>query len=402
MDGIRVLDLSRILAAPLAAQILGDLGAEIIKVERPVVGDDSRQYGPPFLSGDTSGGMSAFYLSCNRNKESVTIDYTTPRGKQLLLDLIGRSDVLLENFRPGVLAKYGLGYEDLRGRFPTLVYCSVTGFGQTGPYRDRPGYDGIFQALSGMMSVSGHPDGTPGAGPMKSGLSLIDILTALHTSTAVLAALRHRDQHGEGQHLDVSLLDCGLASMSHYVENYLVSGAVPERRGNGGFGGIPSQAFHCADGNQIFLVATTNPQFARACQALGHPELTADPRFASIAARIEHRLELLAVLEKIFAERDAAHWITALEAADVPVSPVNDVHAALADRHVRDRAMQINIAHPQLDTIPALRYPIRMSRTPVTDYTAPPVLGQDTREVLSRVVGLSDAAIDELQHDGAI
>jgi crotonobetainyl-CoA:carnitine CoA-transferase CaiB-like acyl-CoA transferase len=402
LAGIRVLDLSRILAAPLAAQLLGDLGAEIIKVERPMVGDDARQYGPPFLADDRDSGMSAFYLSCNRNKESVTIDYTTERGKQLLLELIARSDVLMENFRPGVLAKYGLGYEELSGRFPRLVYCSVTGFGQTGPYRHRPGYDGIFQALSGMMSVSGLPDGVPGAGPMKSGLSLIDILTALHTSTAVLAALRYRDLAGEGQHLDVALLDCGLASMSHFVENFLVSDVVPERRGNGGFGGIPSQAFACADGKQLFLVATTNPQFARTSRALGQPDLIDDPRFSSIAARIEHRLELLGILEALFAKRTAAHWISALEAVDVPVGPVNDIREALADEHVRDRGIEISMEHEQLGAIPGLRYPIRMSRTPVAEYGAPPTLGENTRDVLSRVLGLDDASIDELERAGAI
>lgn len=402
LDGIRVLDLSRILAAPLAGQLLGDLGAEIIKVERPTVGDDAREYGPPFLSDNSGGGMSAFYLSCNRNKRSVTIDFTIKRGKELLLELIDRSDVLVENFRPGVLAKYGLGYEDLRHRCPRLVYCSVTGFGQTGPYRHRPGYDGIFQALSGMMSVSGLPDGVPGAGPMKSGLSLVDILTGLHASTAILAALRYRDLHGEGQHLDVSLLDCGLASMSHFVENFLVSDVVPERRGNGGFGGIPSQAFECADGKLLFLVATSKPQFARTCRVLGLAELTDDPRFASIAARIEHRLELLGILGSRFAEGDAAQWISALEAVDVPVSPVNDIREALADEHVRDRALEISMAHRQLGAIPGLRYPIRMSRTPVAEYSAPPTLGENTREVLTRVLGLDEESIDDLERDGAI
>lgn len=402
LAGIRVLDLSRILAAPLAAQLLGDLGAEIIKVERPAVGDDARQYGPPFWNDEADGGMSAFYLSCNRNKQSVTLDFTTDRGKRVLLELIGQSDVLVENFRPGVLAKYGLGYDDLCDRFPRLVYCSVTGFGQTGPYRDRPGYDGIFQALSGMMSLSGLPEGVPGAGPMKSGLSLIDILTGLHCVIAILAALRYRDLHGEGQYLDVSLLDCGMASMSHFVENYLVSGVVPERRGNAGFGGIPSQAFECADGKQLFIVATTNPQFARTCGVLGRVELIDDPRFASIVARIEHRLELLEILGSIFAERDAAQWISALKAADVPVGPVNDIREALADEHVRDREIEINMEHEKLGAIPALRYPIRMSRTPVVEYSAPPTLGEHTRKVLARVASLNESAIDDLEREGAI
>lgn len=387
LDGVRILDLSRILAAPLATQMLGDLGADVVKVERPVVGDDARAYGPPFLADDRSTGLSAFYLSCNRNKRSITLDFTTERGKEILLALLERSDVLVENFRPGVLAKYGLGYEDLKERFPRLVYCSVTGFGQTGPYRHRAGYDGIFQAMSGMMGVSGVPDGQPGAGPMKSGLSLIDILTGYYTSTALLAALRHRDANGEGQYLDVSLLDCGISSISHYAENYLVDGNVPARRGNGGFGGIPSQAFVCADGKQFFIVATTNPQFGRACAAIGHPELIEDPRFDSIAARIEHREELLPILEKIFVQREAAHWIEVLGAADVPVAPVNDIAEALADEHVRERGLQMTMEHHAAGTIPGLRYPIRFSGTPVAEYSAPPTLGEHTDEVLTDLLG---------------
>lgn len=402
LAGIRVLDLSRILAAPLATQMLGDLGAEIIKVERTVVGDDSREYGPPFLNDDRAGGMSAFYLSCNRNKRSITLDYTTERGKDLLLRLLEWADVLVENFRPGVLAKYGLGYADLRDRFPRLVYCSVTGFGQTGPYRERAGYDGIFQAISGMMSVSGLPDGVPGAGPMKSGLSLIDILTGLHTTTGVLAALRHRDTHGEGQHLDVSLLDCGVAAISHYAENYLVSGEVPARRGNGGFGGIPSQAFEGADGKMFFIVATTNPQFGRACEAIGHPELCSDPRFSSIAARIEHRLELLPILEKIFLQREAGYWIDVLDAVDVPAGPVNDIQAALEDVQVRHRELRISMEHEELGAVPGLRYPIRMSGTPVERYAAPPALGEHTREILADVLGLDEATVAELRTEGVV
>lgn len=402
LTGIRIVDLSRILAAPLATQLLGDLGAEIIKVERPVVGDDARQYGPPFLDDDRTGGMSAFYLSCNRNKRSVTLDYTTTRGKTILLDLLARADVVVENFRPGVLARYGLGYPDLRARFPRLVYCSVTGFGQDGPYRDRAGYDGIFQAVSGMMSVSGQPDGTPGAGPMKSGLSLIDILTGLHTSTAILAALRHRDVTGAGQWLDVSLLDCGLAAISHYAQNFLVSGEVPARRGNGGFGGIPSQAFRCADGTLLFIVATTNPQFTRACAALDHPELPVDPRFDTIAGRIEHREQLLVILEKIFATRDAAHWIAVLDAADVPVGPVNDIRAALADEQVRHRAMRISMAHATRGEVPGLRYPVRLSDTPVEHYTAPPTLGEHTDEVLTQLLGIAEDDLAGLRGEGVI
>ena len=402
LAGLRVLDLSRILAAPLAGQMLGDLGAEVIKVEQPGRGDDAREYGPPFAPGHDGERMAAFFLSCNRNKQSVTLDFTTERGRELLLGLAGQCDVVLENFRPGVLDRHRLGWADLHERFPALVMCSVTGFGQDGPYRARAGYDGIFQALSGMMGASGLPDGVPGAGPMKSGLSLIDILTGLYVSSAVLAAIRHRDRTGEGQYLDVSLLDCGIASLSHYAENFLVGGEVPARRGNGGFGGIPSQAFTCADGKMIFIVATTNPQFSRACAAMGRPELIEDPRFDSIAARIEHRLELLDVLERIFAERPAADWLAALDAADVPVAPVNDIREALADPQVRHRDLQVSMPHPAFGELPALRYPIRMSATPVQRYDAPPELGADTRKVLGSLLGLGDTELDGLGAEGVI
>jgi crotonobetainyl-CoA:carnitine CoA-transferase CaiB-like acyl-CoA transferase len=402
LEGLRVLDLSRILAAPLAAQMLGDLGAEIIKVEQPGRGDDARQYGPPFAEGESGAQLAAFFISCNRNKRSVTLDFTTDRGRELLLGLVGECDVLLENFRPGVLDRHGLGWAELHERFPSLVMCSVTGFGQDGPYRARAGYDGIFQALSGMMGASGLPEGVPGAGPMKSGLSLIDILTGLYLSTAVLAAIRHRDRTGEGQYLDVSLLDCGIASLSHYAENYLVSGEVPVRRGNGGFGGIPSQAFTCADGKMIFIVATTNPQFSRACAAMGRPGLIDDPRFGSIAARIEHRLELLEILERIFAEEPAKHWLDVLDAADVPVAPVNDISEALADPQVRHRDLEVSMPHPAFGALPTLRYPIRMSGTPVDRYEAPPELGAHTREVLTSLLGVGDAELDVLAADGVI
>ena len=401
LDGIRVLDLSRILAAPLASQLLGDLGADVIKVEQPGRGDDARQYGPPFLHGADEDGMSAFYLSCNRNKRAIILDFTTERGRELALELAAQCDVVLENFRPGVLEKYGLGWAELHERHPGLVMCSVTGFGQDGPYRGRPGYDGIFQAVSGMMSVSGIPDGQPGAGSMKSGLSLIDILTGLYTSSALLAALRHRDRTGEGQHLDVSLLDCGVASLSHFAENYLVSGEIPQRRGNGGFGGIPSQAFECADGGMIFIVATTNPQFGRACEAFGRP-LIEDPRFNSITARIEHRLDLLAILEKIFLEQPRAYWLTELEARDVPVGPVNDIREALADEQVRSREVQMSMHDETLGAVAGLRYPIRMSATPVTEYAFPPRLGEDSGSVFRDLLGLTPEQVDELARTGVI
>jgi len=301
LAGIKVLDLSRVLAAPLAAQLLADLGAEVIKVERPGVGDEARQYGPPFLS-DKDGEPTrdaAFFLSCNRNKKSITVDLSSADGQAIVRKLAAQSDVVIENFKTGSLAKFGLDYDSVRAINPQLIYCSITGFGQTGPMAQKPGYDGIFQAMSGLMSVSGHPDGVPGSGPMKVGISMIDILTSLYAGNAITAALHHRDVHGgSGQHIDLSLLDCGLASLSHYAMNYLVSGVEQQRRGNGGFGGIPSQTFTCTD-REIFVVAGNNAHFARLCGAIERPELTEDPRFCNPASRIEHREELLEVLDEI-------------------------------------------------------------------------------------------------------
>jgi crotonobetainyl-CoA:carnitine CoA-transferase CaiB-like acyl-CoA transferase len=392
LAGIRVLDLSRVLAAPLAAQWLGDLGADVIKIERPGSGDESRTYGPPFLT-DRDGkitGTAAFYLSCNRNKKSVTVDHSTPEGQALIRDLASKSDVVLENFRAGALKKYNLDYASLALVNPRLVYCSVTGFGQDGPYAKRPGYDGIFQAMGGLMSVSGHPDE-----PMKVGISMVDILTSLYAGIAILAALRHRDAAGEGQHIDLSLLDCGLASLSHFAMNYLVSGVVPTRRGNGGFGGVPSQAFQTKD-RGIFIVAGTNKQFSALCMAVGRLDLIADPRFNTTAGRIENRSALLPLLDEVFKTRTQLQWLELLEAADISVGPVNELADVFANPQIQYRKMLVETEHALAGTIRLLANPMRLSKTPVTDYSAPPLMGQHTREVLATVLGLDAARLDTL------
>ncbi|QRY42673.1 CoA transferase [Mycolicibacterium boenickei] len=401
LAGIRVLDLSRILAAPLASQLLADMGADVIKVERPGVGDDARQYGPPFL-GDPQDNQSGFYLSANRNKRSVTVDHSTAEGASLIKELARNSDVLIENFRSGVLAKYGLDYENLQKLNPRLVYCSVTGFGQDGPYAQRAGYDGVFQAMSGMMSVSGLPDGEPGAGPMKVGVSMVDVLTGLYATSAILAALHHRDTvSGTGQFIDLALLDCGVASLSHYVQNYLVSGSAAPRRGNGGFGGIPSQAFMCTDA-EIFVVASTAKQWAGLASALGRPELATDPRFATVSARIANRDLVLGTLDKIFATDDAATWIERLEAHDVPVSPVNTMDGVFDNPQVRHRGMRRSVTTSDGQRIDLLANPIRFSETPIAPFVAPPRLGEHTREVLTELLGKSTDDIDDLHARGAI
>ncbi|MFF3850779.1 CaiB/BaiF CoA transferase family protein [Streptomyces sp. NPDC002328] len=398
LAGIRVLDLSRILAAPLATQLLADLGAEVIKVERPGTGDDSRTYGPPFAPGPEGDrtDTAAFYLACNRNKRSVTVNHATAEGQALIRALAARSDVLVENFRAGTLTKYGLDQESLRELNPRLVYLSVTGFGQTGPYAGRPGYDGVFQAMSGMMSVSGHPEE-----PMKVGVSMVDILTGLYASTAVLAALRHRDVTGEGQYIDLSLLDCGLASLSHFAMNYLVSGEVPERRGNGGYGGIPSQAFQCAD-KPIFLVAGNDKQFAAFCAAAGRADLLGDPRFATTSARIRHREEILPVLAGVLRGRTRDEWLAVLDEHGVPAGPFNEMPEVFADPQIRHRGMLVEVEDPVSGRVPMLANPIRFTATPVEGYVAPPGLGEHTAEVLGRLVGVTEGELSGLRRRGVV
>jgi crotonobetainyl-CoA:carnitine CoA-transferase CaiB-like acyl-CoA transferase len=403
LKGVKVLDLSRILAAPFAAQMLGDLGADVIKVERPGAGDDSRSYGPPFLT-DADGNPTddaAFYLSCNRNKRSIAVDHATESGRGIIVALAKQSDILIENFRPGVLAKYGLDYAALSVLNPRLIYCSITGFGQDGPYSTRPGYDGVFQAMSGLMSVSGLPDGVPGGGPMKVGVSMIDILAGLYAGNAILAALHQRDQTtGKGTHIDMALLDCGVAALSHYAQNYLVSGKIPDRRGNGGFGGIPSQSFHCSDGD-IFIVASTVKQFRALAKVTGMPELAEDPRFSTVQARICNRDSLLTILDEVLVTRPVEDWLEALEAADVPVSPVNDVAAVFDNPQVKHRGLLQSVMHPVAGRIDVLRSPIRTSGADISLPTPPPGVGEHTDDVL-RELGYAETQIDAMRADRAI
>jgi crotonobetainyl-CoA:carnitine CoA-transferase CaiB-like acyl-CoA transferase len=393
LSGIKVLDLSRVLAAPLAAQTLADLGAEVIKIERPGTGDEGRTYGPPFLK-DRDGhstGTAAFFLACNRGKRSVTVDHSKPEGQDILRRLAMQSDVLLENFRVGTLAKYGLDAASLRALNPRLVYCSVTGFGQDGPYAHRPGYDGVFQAMGGVMSANGHADE-----PMKIGISMVDILTGQNAAIAILAALRHRDMvSGEGQVIDIALLDNGVAALSHFAMNYLVSGEVPPRRGNGGFGGVPSQAFDCSDG-MIFIVAGNNRQFAALCAALDRPQWAADARFDHPGGRVVNRDALLTLLRERLREHPQAHWLALLDAADVPAGPVNELPQVFENPQVRHRGLLVETQHPQAGALPLLASPLRLSATPVTDYPAPPTLGQHTRAVLGERLGFTDADLDAL------
>lgn len=403
LAGLRVLDLSRILAGPLVGQMLGDLGAEVIKIERPGKGDDAREMGPPFLSAadGSQTNTAGFFLSCNRNKKSLAIDLASSGGQEVIRDLAARSDIVIENFKVGTLTRYGLDYESLSKVNPDLVYCSITGFGQTGPAAPKPGYDGIFQAMGGMMSVSGHPDDVEGGGPMKVGISIVDILTAYNATIAILAALRHRDNGGGGQAIDMSLLDCGLAALSHFAQNYLITDEVPERRGNGGYGGIPSQAFSCAD-RQIFIVVGNNAQYQRFCDAIGRPDLFSDERFCTGPLRIANRKVILPILEEIFATKPASHWVDALDAAGVPVSYVNDIRQVFQEPQIQARGMRIEVPHPVAGSLPMLANPLRFTGSPIDTYAPPPGLGEHSEEILSQVLGLDDTEIARLRECGII
>src|SRR6201999_1741348 len=396
--------LTRVLAGPLSAQMLGDLGADVIKIERPGTGDDARAFGPPYLS-DPEGkenNNNSFYLCDNRNKRSVTVNIAKPEGQEIIRQLAKDVDVFMENYKVGDLNRYGLDYDAIRKINPRIIYCSVTGFGQSGPYAPRAGYDAIFQAMGGLMSVTGHMDGEPGAGPMKVGPSIVDYMTGMNTSIGILAALYNRDARGgEGQHVDVCLLDTVIASLSHYAQIYLVNGKAPPRRGTWGNGGMPAGVFRCTDG-ELMLVVGNDGQFARTCEVLGAPELATDPRFLKNNDRVVHGKEIMAIFAGLFLAKPVAHWLTELEKAGVPSGPINNFEQVFADEHVRSRGMRIKVDHPFEHELSMIRNPLTFSGTPITDYRAPPLLGEHTREVLSSLPGFDDAKLDALKGQGII
>jgi len=399
---LRVLDLSRVLAGPWASQVLADLGADVVKVERPGAGDDTRRWGPPWLR-DANGaetGESAYFLSANRGKRSITIDLAHPEGQALVRRLAARADVLLENFRVGGLERYGLDYAALSALNPRLVYCSITGFGQTGPSRDRAGYDVLLQAMGGLMSITGAPEGAPGGFPMKVGVAVTDVMTGMYAATAVLAALAHRERSGRGQHVDLSLLDVQVAMLANQAQAFLTTGEAPRRLGNAHPSIVPYQAFAAADGHLVIAVGNDG-QFARLCEVVGLAPLATDSRFASNAARVEHRAALLAILEPALAARPAADWIAALEAAGVPCGPINDLRQVFEDPQVRHRGMRQEVDHPLAGRVALVASPIRLSDTPVGPPAAPPTLGQQTDEVLAEL-GLGEAEVAALRDAGVI
>ncbi|MBD8491978.1 CaiB/BaiF CoA transferase family protein [Pseudomonas syringae] len=402
LSHIRVLDLSRVLAGPWAGQILADLGADVIKVERPVSGDDTRAWGPPFLRDENGHDTSeaAYYLSANRNKQSVTIDFTRPEGQALVRELAARSDVLIENFKVGGLAAYGLDYPTLKAINPRLIYCSITGFGQSGPYARRAGYDFMIQGLGGLMSLTGRAEAEEGAGPVKVGVALTDILTGLYSSTAILAALAHRDQGGEGQHIDMALLDVQVACLANQAMNYLSTGVAPRRLGNAHPNIVPYQDFPTADGDFILTVGNDS-QFRKFAEVAGRPEWAEDSRFKSNALRVAHRAELIPLIRQVTVFRTTTQWVAELEAAGVPCGPINDLAQVFADPQVVARGLAIELPHALGGTVPLVASPIRLSQTPVEYRRAPPLLGEHTQAVLRDVLGLSDEAI-ALLHEGLV
>ncbi|RMO82910.1 hypothetical protein ALQ33_01559 [Pseudomonas syringae pv. philadelphi] len=399
LSHLRVLDLSRILAGPWAGQLLADLGAEVIKVERRDVGDDTRAWGPPFLQDkDNDETLDAAYFQCaNRNKKSVTIDFTCPEGQALVRHLAERSDVVIENFKVGGLAPYGLDHASLRTLNPRLVYCSITGFGQTGPYATRPGYDFLIQAMGGLMSITGAGPDEPGTGPQKVGVAVTDILTGLYATVGILAALAHRERTGEGQYIDVALLDVQVATLANQAANYLIGGEPPRRMGNAHPNIVPYQDFPTADGDMIIAVGNDG-QFTRLCSSLGCPELSTDPHYRNNQSRVQHRLALVDILRSYTRRQSTSHWISELEAAGVPCGPINTMADVFTDPQIRARGMRIELPHDRAGTVALVANPLQLSQTPVRYDAAPPALGQHTREVLSSVLGLDSAHIDELEN----
>ncbi|WP_174171209.1 MULTISPECIES: CaiB/BaiF CoA transferase family protein [Pseudomonas syringae group] len=403
LSHIRVLDLSRVLAGPWAGQILADLGADVIKVERPGCGDDTRAWGPPFLK-DAAGhntSEAAYYLSANRNKQSVTIDFTRPEGQKLVRELAAKSDIVIENFKVGGLAAHGLDYASLKAINPRLIYCSITGFGQSGPYATRPGYDFMIQALGGLMSLTGLPEGEEGAGPVKVGVALTDILTGLYSTTAILAALAHRDQSDVGQHIDMALLDVQVACLANQAMNYLTTGVAPERLGNAHPNIVPYQSFPTADGDLILTVGNDS-QFRKFAEVAGQSQWADDPRFLTNTLRVAHRAELIPLIRQVTVFKATAQWVAALEAVGVPCAPVNDLAKVFADPQVVARGLAIELPHALGGKVPQVASPIRLSETPVEYRRAPPMLGEHTAVVLEELLGLGGDEVASLRAAGVL
>jgi crotonobetainyl-CoA:carnitine CoA-transferase CaiB-like acyl-CoA transferase len=403
LSHIRVLDLSRVLAGPWASQNLADLGAEVIKVERPGSGDDTRGWGPPWIK-DSEGKDtrdSAYYLSCNRGKKSITLDISRPEGQQIVRELAAKCDVLIENYKVGTLARYHLSYEHLREINPRLIYCSITGFGQSGPYAPRPGYDFVFQGMGGLMSITGERDELPGGGPMKVGIAITDILTGMYASLAITAAITHCERGGSGQYIDMALLDSMVAFNANQISGYLVSGNIPKRYGNAHPNVVPYQVFPCKDGH-IILAVGNDSQFASLCKLAGRPELAEDERFRLMTGRIVNRDALIPLIAEIMKQRGMHEWIEVLEAANVPCGPINNMQQVFEDPQVRHRGLKVEIPTLAGVPCPTVASPMRFSETPVEYTVPPPTLGQHTQEILQGLLGMDRQAVDALAAKGIV
>jgi crotonobetainyl-CoA:carnitine CoA-transferase CaiB-like acyl-CoA transferase len=403
LEGIRVLDLTRVLAGPWSTQILADLGAEVVKIERPGKGDDTRQWGPLFIK-DRDGNDttdSAYFVGCNRGKKSVTLDIAKPEGRDIARALAKRADVLVENFKVGDLARHGLDYETLSRENPGLVYCSITGFGQDGPYRDRPGYDFMIQGLGGLMSVTGERDDLPGGGPQKVGVAVSDLFTGMYSTAGILAALIHKMRTGEGQRIDMALLDVQVAMLANLSAAYLASGIVPPRMGNAHQAIVPYHVFHAAD--EFLIVAVGNDgQFARFCEVLGEPGWATDERFSTNPARVGHRDLLVGMIAERMRTRTAAEWLAAIEKAGVPCGPINDLAQVFGNPQVRHRRMEVRAPHPRAGEVRMVANPMKLSATPIPHDTPPPLLGQHTDEVLKDWLAFDAAKVAGLREAGVV
>lgn len=403
LSNIRVLDLSRILAGPWCTQNLADLGAEVIKVERPGAGDDTRHWGPPWIR-DADGEETAdsiYYASANRNKKSIAVDIACAEGQALIRELAAESDVLVENYKVGDLARYGLGYDDLRKINPRIIYCSITGYGQTGPSAQRPGYDFVFQGMGGLMSITGERDDLPGGGPQKVGVAITDVLTGMYACVAILAAVNARVASGVGQYIDMALLDCIVAFGASHASNYLMTGKVPGRAGNAHANMVPYQVFATQNGH-IIVAAGNDNQWQRLCTVMARADLARDARFEKVSGRITHRAELVPEIERVMLSRSSEDWLAALEAGGIPGGPINNYAQVFADPQVNHRQLHVDLPRPGGGVLPGIASPLRLSATPVAYRTAPPTLGQDTDAVLSTLLGRTPEQLAQLAAAGAI
>lgn len=395
LSHLRVLDMSRVVAGPWAAQTLSDLGADVIKIERPKLGDDTRHWGPPYLAADSGKGRdSAYYLSANRGKRSLAIDIAKPEGQALIKQLASHCDVLIENYKAGDLKRYGLDYETLHALHPGLIYCSITGFGQTGPMRNVAGYDFVIQGMGGLMSLTGERDDLPGGGPQKVGVPVADLMTGMYATVAILAALAHRTQTGEGQYIDMALLDVQVAMCAAMSMNYFVSGRAPGRVGNAAANIMPYQTFAAADGSLVLAIGNDS-QFAKFCEAVGVP-FASDPRFSTNAARVKNRGELLPLLAAELARRTVSEWVALLEPRGVPIGPIQNLAQVFEHPQVLARGMKAVVQHPLRDELPLVASPLKLAGSPTVPPTPPPMLGQHTHEVLRELLALGDSELAEL------